>query len=151
MHISTLMSFFCTPRYIEKSIFAFWFFEPCFVVTSITPLPPDEPYIACDEASFSTSICSMSFWLIEPISPGIPSIIYIGPGTPLHSSFFVIVLIPLTRTVMPAPGIPELLIICTPAALPCKACNAPVLGVFTSSSLDTEAIAPVRSLFFCTP
>jgi hypothetical protein len=70
----------------------------------------------------------------------IPSTIYNGSTPPRIEP------VPRIRTLGLLPGAPEF-IICTPAALPCKACVAERTGRWFNSSPLREMVAPVKSLF----
>ena len=52
------------PRWMSKVIFVFAFF-PRLVLMITTPLDAREPYVAFVDASFNTSMDSMSFGLIN--------------------------------------------------------------------------------------
>ena len=58
---------------------------------------------------------------------------------------------PRTRIFAASPGAPEELMICTPAALPCRAAAASDVERLLSSDDFTEATEPVMSLLRCTP
>ena len=130
---SRLTCSFCSP------------YLPFFVVTRITPLDAREPYIARAEASFNTSI--------DSISPGFISIRlapFVTPSTTTNGSLFPIVLTPRIRIFAFDPASP-LVVTITPAIFPCIACaaeNAPTRPILSPLTLAT---APVRSTFFIVP
>ena len=114
------------------------------VVTIITPFDPSEPYIAAVEASFNTSIDSMSEGLMLLI------LVETTPSTTNKGLASLTVLIPLTLIVDSKPVAP-LLITVTPAARPCKAWSRPDEGRAVILSEVTDEIAPVTVALFWVP
>ena len=122
----------------------------------MTPLEAREPYIAVAEASFSTSMLTISLGFIdarglefpssEPEESIItPSITKIGWDVALRE------LVPRIRIVVLPPGVPVFACICTPAALPCNTWST-LVGTDFSIALElTETTEPVRSERFICP
>src|SRR5690554_1391248 len=113
-----------------------------------TPLAPLDPYIAVAEASFSTSMLSISVLfktvgLLPKI--GKPSTTYSGSLLPCME------LAPRIRTFKPAPGAPVVGETCTPAARPDKDWRTLVDGKALISLAPTWATEPVRSDRLCVP
>ena len=103
----------------------------------MTPLAPLEPYIAVDEASFSTSIdfISAGFMALR-LPPGKPSMEFT----------------PRTRSVGAAPAAPDEFTILSPAMRPWSKSATWAAGIFFKvSAALMEDIAPVKSDFRCTP
>src|SRR5688572_28471842 len=104
--------------------------------------------MAVADASFSTSIDSMSDGLISAIGlvvlpptafwarldawMGIPSTIYKGSLDPLMEA------VPRMRTKTPPPGDPEFVLTCTPEARPCKSWSELAEGTLAISPALTE-------------
>src|SRR5690606_35664725 len=111
------------------------------VVTITTPFAPRAPYIAVDEASFKTSIDSISVTAISLILSTIkPSTIYNGELS------WVIEPPPRTRTTISAPGAPSTVVTWTPGNRPVKASATLITGAFSRSRPFTELTAPAKSL-----
>ena len=113
----------------------------------MTPLAPLEPYIAVDEASFSTSIdfISAGFMALR-LPPGKPSITTSGPP----SAFMEFT--PRTRSVGAAPAAQDEFTILSPAMRPWSKSATWAAGIFFKvSAALMEDIAPVKSDFRCTP
>ena len=133
-------------------------FAPFFVVIKITPLAAREPNKIEAEASFSTSIDSMSsgfisesgFMAIPPapkaeLLTGWPSITMSGWALELMEAT------PRTLIRTAPPGVPPACVICTPAARPCKATSG-LAAVLARMSADlSETIEPVTSRLRCSP
>src|ERR1044072_2779320 len=110
--------------------------------------------MAVAEASFSTSTDSMADGLMvaNPCAPrtsslncGNPSITYNGSLPPAIDETL------RTRTLMPAPGCPDVCCTCTPASRPDTACSTLTTGISRSFSLRIEDTAPVSSVFRWVP
>ena len=103
--------------------------------------------MAVAEASFNTSIDSISDGLISPMPPvtGTPSITYNG------SLLAVIERLPRIITLGVEPGDQLELETTTPGMRPCNASDAVVAGTAVIFAALTEATAPVRSLFLTVP
>ena len=102
--------------------------------------------MAVEEASFRTVMSSMSVGgMSEILSTGKPSTINSG------SLLCVIEPPPRTRIDIVASGEPSVVVICTPAILPCNASVAEATGTAASVSELTVATEPVRSLRFAVP
>ena len=104
--------------------------------------------MAAAEASFSTSIDSMSLGLISDKFPekGIPSKITKG----LFDA--VMEFVPRISIVFDDPSaLEEFSVTCKPAATPWSICSTLTLVFDSSTSLFTETTEPVMSLFFCVP
>jgi len=69
------------------------------------------------------------------------------PSTTKKGFGFVIVPTPRILIEGGAPGVPEFAITLTPAVLPCNAASTPETAALDNSSAETEATAPVKSLF----
>ena len=126
----------------EKEILPFL---PFFVVTIITPLAPLFPYMASDAASLRTLILSISAVLILFILfVKTPSTTYKGsrPASTVPN--------PLIITCEAVPGASDA-IICTPAAFPCNAWVALIIGSIVKSSPSTELTELVNISFFWLP
>ena len=118
--------------------------------------------MAADDASFNISMDSISFGLIvtipllaiapfwfpsaiAPAPTGNPSITYKG-SLLLEREFP-----PRTRMETWPPGAPDVLVTCTPAALPWIPWSKEVIGNFCNSSDLIDDTAPVKSLFLTVP
>lgn len=115
---------------------------PLLVVINTTPFAPLEPYIAVEEASFSTEIFSisdeeMSFKLFT----GKPSTMISGEES------WLIEVPPRTFRLMVASGEPSVLVTDKPATLPVSASATLATGTFFKSAPFITATEPVRSLF----
>lgn len=123
----------------------YFLFEEFFVVMRITPLAALAPYMAVEEASLRISIFSISLALILRISDVIiPSTIYNGSAPPKTEPT------PRILTFGVLPGAP-LLMIDTPAALPCIACDAVKTGSCEISEDFIFIDEPVISDFLLVP
>src|ERR1051325_4386062 len=112
----------------------------------MTPLDPRAPYIAVDDASFRTSIDSMSPGLISFRSaPMTPSTTTNGSLSPCKE------LPPRTRSRSSAPGCAFVVCTCNPGASPAIAWSARASGLVSMSWLDTEPTEPVRSFLSWVP
>src|SRR5690606_7325746 len=119
---------------------------PFLVVTMMTPPDPREPYIAADDASFSTSIDSTSFILtLFMLAPGNPSI------TTRGSLLAEMDPAPLTRMIGGAPGLLLVLDMFTPARRPARSNSGRPTGTWSKILYSTLAIGPVTELFFWVP
>ena len=122
-------------------------FCPCLVVIRITPKAARLPYMADEEASFSTEMVAISLPLtIERSSTGTPSTIIRGEEfCPFDS-------VPKPRIDIDGEAFraPLLLSTVRPGTAPCNAFETSCTGRLPSVfSMSTLATAPVRLAFFC--
>ena len=122
---------------------------PDLVVIKITPFAPWDPYIAAAEASFRTSIDSISeafnwFRLVRDPN-GIPSRTTNGSLDPVKE------LAPLSLTLIPPSGSSVFFTILKPVLLPCKRSPTLFTGMVSICSVLIVDTEPVRSLFFTDP
>ena len=131
---------------------------PFFVVMITTPFAPRAPYIAAEDASFSTSIDSISFGLNVNngfvgaplldsfvVTNGIPSNTYKGSLPAL------ILAAPRTLIDIPPSTLPLVCVICTPANFPTKAFWTVATGICSMSLEVTFATASVDFLLLVVP
>ena len=118
----------------------------CFVVIKITPFAPRDPYIAVEEASFSTSILSILLGSISRSEPyGTPSTNIKGAFDAFKDRF------PRMVNEGLAPACPLLTVISIPAIFPCKLSRAFVVGIAVTSSDFILVTDPVKSRFLTLP
>ena len=134
------------PNLISAVTVAFPFL-PFLVVIKTTPFAPRAPYNALAAASFNTVIDSTSCWLIILRSPskGTPSTTIKGLLDALIEPR------PRTRILVPLPGCPDSVEICTPATAPSNALVTSDTCIFSILSFFTTAADPVKELFLAVP